>query len=93
MLLDFDGETLVRGIDGGASGHGPRFEYSVPFEPQVVVQLACGVLLHDETQAGRGRHPCSARGLLGFGKVALCAIDGERRLGQDQVPCRSIMRR
>src|ERR1700674_1874808 len=93
MIFDFNRQTLIRRVERGSSGDSPGFKYTVPFQPKVVVQLPGSVLLHDEAQSRGGRYPMLTRRLGGLREVALCPIDGERRLRQLQVPCRSIMRR
>src|SRR5437762_8750329 len=46
MILDVDGEPLVRRIEAGALRHRPAFERSVELETEVVVQAAGRVLLY-----------------------------------------------
>ena len=50
MILDVDGEPLVRRIEAGALRHRPAFERSVELETEVVMQAAGRVLLHDKAQ-------------------------------------------
>src|SRR6266404_2627679 len=54
MILDVDGEPLVRRIEARSLRHRPAFERAVELETEVVMQAAGGVLLHDEPQ------PCAA---------------------------------
>ena len=46
MVFDLDREPLVVGIEGRALGDGPGFEDAVEFEPQVVMQVRCRMLLN-----------------------------------------------
>src|SRR5450631_980872 len=51
MVFHLDRETLVMRIEGRALGDGPGFEDAVEFEPQVVMQVRCRMLLNDKAQA------------------------------------------
>ena len=53
MVLDLDREPLVMRIEGRALGDGPGLEDAVQFEPQVVVQMRCRMLLNHEAEALR----------------------------------------
>ena len=53
MVFDLDREALVVGVEGRALGDGPGFEDPVKFEPQVVMQVRCRMLLNDEAEALR----------------------------------------
>jgi hypothetical protein len=51
MVLDFDRETLIGGIQGWAAGHGPGFEDPVELKSQIIVESSRRMLLDHETQA------------------------------------------
>ena len=57
MVLDLHREPLVRRIEARPLGHRPALQHAVELQPEVVVQMAGGVLLDDERQA----RPPSAR--------------------------------
>jgi hypothetical protein len=80
MIFDFHRETFVGRIDRGAARHRPGLEHAVPFQAQIVVQLPCRVLLHDEAQSRGGRYPMFAGGLGGFREIALGLIELKRGL-------------
>jgi hypothetical protein len=46
MVLDVDGEALDCGIERGAVGECPGLEYSVHFQPQVIVETSCAMSLN-----------------------------------------------
>src|SRR6185437_373323 len=77
MILDFDGEPLVMRVERRAAGHRPRLEDAVEFEPQIVVQPGCGMLLDDEPPPTRRRDPDIARGLLGLLEIPLLPVGGQ----------------
>jgi hypothetical protein len=51
MVFDLDREPLVMRIEGRVLGDGPGFEDAVEFEPQVVMQMRCRMLLNDKAEA------------------------------------------
>ena len=56
VVLDVHGETLDLRVVGRALGHGPRRHHAVDLEPEVVVEAAGMVLLHDERRPGAAAH-------------------------------------
>jgi hypothetical protein len=51
VILDFDGKTLVSGIERRSFRHRPGFEDAVDFQTEIVMQARGYVLLNDKTQA------------------------------------------
>ena len=85
MVLDVHREALVVRVEARAFRHGPAQEHPAELEPEVVVQVARGVLLDDEAQCLRlaGVHPA-----LGLGRgleVALAMVGLERHGAQYNV--------
>ena len=74
MVFDFDRKALVVGVEGRALGDGPGFEDAVEFEPQVVMQVRCCMLLNDEAEALRGLDFRVSAGLGRFGEIAFGAV-------------------
>ena len=60
-----------------ALGHRPGFENAVQFEPQIVVQARCIMLLDDEPPTGRGLDSVLAAWLLRLPEVALRFVGGQ----------------
>ena len=48
MVFHLDGETLVGGQIARSFGDGPAFEYAIPGEAEIVVQMRGGMFLNDE---------------------------------------------
>ena len=78
MILDFDGEPPRRRIEARSLGNCPAFHDTAELEPQIVMQVARGVLLNHEregaTETGNNH---SAPWLGGDAEVAFAAILGE----------------
>ena len=54
MVLDLDREPLVMRVERRSSRDGPGFEHAVEFQPEIVVQARCGMLLdHEAALLGR----------------------------------------
>ena len=77
MILDVHGERLRAGLERHALRHRPRRERAVPLEPEVVVQAACVVALHDEDRLACRASP-SPNGSGVCLRVALAAVLAER---------------
>ena len=78
MILDVDGEVLLPRLERDAFGHRPARKRSVPLKPEVVVQPARVVSLHDEDGILAGL--AAAERLRGLLRVALALVLGELRL-------------
>src|SRR5690606_21808933 len=50
MVLRAHGQSLLGRIGAGAAGHRPAPQYAVPLQSKIVMQAACGVLLHEKLQ-------------------------------------------
>ena len=74
MVLDLDREPLVVGIEGRTLGDSPGFEDAVEFEPQVVVQMRCRMLLNDEAEALRRLDLRISAGLGRLREIAFGAV-------------------
>ena len=75
MVLDVHGEPLLGRVERGALRHRPGEQHAAPFEPQVVVEPARGVLLHHEQARAVGAlGPERLRSAVG---VALGAIGAQ----------------
>ena len=89
MVFGLDRETLDRRIVARTFWHGPALEHAVQFEPEVVMQVARGVTLHDELERGvhlralrRRRVRIDAATRFGRGaEVALGVIVAEFAIG------------
>ncbi len=53
VIFDLDRQTFLRGVEAGTLGDRPAFERAAHLQAKVVMQVAGGVLLHDETLALR----------------------------------------
>jgi hypothetical protein len=80
VVLDVHRQALLAHFHGRALRHRPRHEHTAQLEPEVVVQAARGVLLHDEAQ-GRALLPAPALGLGRQLEVALAPVGVERHGG------------
>ena len=78
VVLDVNGEVLLPGLEGHALGHRPAGERSVALQPEVVVQAARVVSLHDEDRLLATL--AAAERLRGLLRVALALVLGELRL-------------
>ena len=56
MVLDLHGQPLVAGVVRGSLGNRPRAQDAVHLQPQVEMEVAGRVLVHDEQVAGDRRH-------------------------------------
>src|SRR5204863_9253777 len=78
MILDFDGEAACGGIEARSLGDGPAPHDAGELEPEIVMEMAGGVLLNDEAQrpreAGHDHAPARLRGHV---EVAFTSILGE----------------
>jgi hypothetical protein len=54
VILDVDGEAFRPGLDARALGDGPAFQRAVEFQPEIEVEPARCVLLHDVQMGGAG---------------------------------------
>ncbi len=80
MVLDMDGNALFRGIVAGAFRHRPAEQHPIEFQPEVVVQSSCPMLLDNEAQACwllATLSPCGR--FRGDAEVAFLFIALERR--------------
>ena len=76
MVLDVHGQALLAVPDRRPLRHGPAREHTAELEPEVVVEPAGRVLVHDEQVARRGAAP--AEGLGRPLRVTLFAVCVER---------------
>ena len=51
VVLDFDGQALVRRVGGRSFGNGPGFEHPVHLQPQIPVQARRIVHMHNQQAA------------------------------------------
>ena len=77
MVLDFDRKPLVMRVKRRSSRDGPGLEHAVEFEPQIVMQARCGMLLDHEAALLRWSDLDVARGLRGLFEIALLAVGGK----------------
>ena len=80
VILDVDGQSPRRGVEGRALRYGPADEHTAGFEADVVVQLAGPVALDDEAPTVRRRRR-GAGGLGGDREVALGAVVAQSLVG------------
>ena len=72
MVFDLNGQPLFTGNEARATRHRPALHDAVEFEPKVVVEAPCGVLLNDKGMAALACHLA-----FWFGRdaeTALCPI-------------------
>ena len=77
MVLHVHGHALVGRVEARPLGNGPALQRAIELEPEVVVQVAGGVLLDDEGEAAR-LCGCAPARLAGAGEVTLLQIGLER---------------
>ena len=63
VVLDVHGQVPLARLERHALGHGPAREHTVALEPEVVVQPAGGVALHDEDAASSPGAPPNGSGV------------------------------
>jgi hypothetical protein len=85
MILHFDREPLVMGIERRALRHRPGLEDTVELEPQIVMQPARIMLLDHEPPLLRGRNRCVATGFGGLLEIPLLSIGGQVSQGHDSI--------
>src|SRR5258707_9702912 len=56
MIFHLHRQSLIAGIKRWSLGYGPRFQYTVHFESEVVMQMRSAVLLHHKTMLLASRH-------------------------------------
>src|SRR5262249_25142620 len=83
VVLDVDGEPLLRRIEARPLRHRPALEDAVELESEVVVEPARGVLLHAEEEPVRTPLRDRALGLGGAAQVALLPVDVEGHYRSD----------
>ena len=74
MIFDVNGEPLVGGVEARALGDRPACKHAIELEAEVVVEIAGGVLLHDETRTRAALRPGATPGLGRPREVALAAV-------------------
>ncbi len=74
MVLDFDREPLVVGIERRAARDSPGLEHAVEFEPQIVMEAGGCVFLDHETRISRRGYRNLAARLGGLGEIPLSPI-------------------
>ena len=77
VVLGPDGEAFLGRIVARAPRDRPAEQHAVPFQPQVVVQAARRVLLHEEGQRSVPRFAGRALRFARLGEVALGVVLGE----------------
>ena len=81
VVLDVDGELAGLGVERRPLGHGPAGEHAVDLQPQVVVEAAGPVALHDEPARGAGPDGARPRGLGRHREVPLGPVRLQPLLG------------
>jgi hypothetical protein len=77
MVFDLHRQPPVFRVERGTLGNRPGPENAIPFQAQIEMQVACGVLLDDEAQC-LGGHDFRIRGRLGgLLEIALFLIPGQ----------------
>src|SRR6266852_3609329 len=71
VIFYLDREALFFGVERGSAGHCPRFEDTIEFEPEIVMEARRRMLLNHEAPAFRGRDCGVAARLGGFAEIAL----------------------
>ncbi len=77
VIFDLNGEAFVMRIDRWTLGDGPRLQYAVEFEAEIIVKARGGVFLDYEAAEFRWRDGILAAGFGGFAEIALGLI-GEK---------------
>ena len=80
VVFHFHREALVRRIERRSLRHGPAAQRAFPLEPEVPVQAARRVLLHDEDELFAARGACFVARLGGFAEIALRDVALETRV-------------
>jgi hypothetical protein len=86
MVLDMDREPLLTGIEARPLRDCPAQQHAIELEPEIVMQTARGMLLHDKGERHCGRvlaHPACR--LRRFAKVAFAVVLFERHRGDRAV--------
>src|SRR5690606_26320573 len=81
VILDVYCQALVCRIQAGPLGHRPADQSAIQLQAKVVMQIAGGMLLDDETQGSIGRTAVPGglpRWFLGFLEVPLAVVLGKR---------------
>ncbi len=74
VVLDVDREPLFSGIETRALGDRPARERAVELEPEIVVQLTGGMLVHDEAQSLLSPRRSAPLGLRRLREIALATV-------------------
>src|SRR5215472_12113099 len=62
MIFRWHGQALHRWVQRGTLGNSPREQNTAPFQPKIVMEMACLVLL-DHVKKRPGRFACLAASL------------------------------